>query len=120
MNSAVNICLEMIDLVAPATAPAKDGYVQVRAWLPEGEWYEMHTGTLLKGGQIVERPFAIDEYPIYVKAGAVLPMYTSKVMNLNGNDEEVVITVFPGGNGASSLVSTRIMETIRIMRQNML
>lgn len=62
----------------------------------------MHTGTLLKGGQIVERPFAIDEYPIYVKAGAVLPMYTSKVMNLNGNDEEVVITVFPGGNGASS------------------
>ena len=89
-------------LVAPATAPAKDGYVQVRAWLPEGEWYEMHTGTLLKGGQIVERPFAIDEYPIYVKAGAVLPMYTSKVMNLNGNDEEVVITVFPGGNGASS------------------
>ena len=89
-------------LVAPATAPAKDGYVQVRAWLPEGEWYELHTGTLLKGGQIVERPFAIDEYPIYVKAGAVLPMYTSKVMNLNGNDEEVVITVFPGGNGASS------------------
>ena len=24
-------------LVAPATAPAKDGYVQVRVWLPEGE-----------------------------------------------------------------------------------
>ena len=89
-------------LVAPATAPAKDGYVQVRVWLPEGEWYELHTGTLLKGGQIVERPFAIDEYPIYVKAGAVLPMYTRKVMNLNGNDEEVVVTVFPGGNGISS------------------
>ena len=50
----------------------------------------------------MERPFAIDEYPIYVKAGAVLPMYTRKVMNLNGNDEEVVVTVFPGGNGISS------------------
>lgn len=89
-------------LIAPATAPTKDGYVQVRAWLPEGEWYELHTGTLLQGGRVVERPFAIDEYPIYVKAGAVLPMYTRNVMNLNGNDEEVVVTVFPGGNGASS------------------
>ena len=89
-------------LVAPATAPTQDGYVMVRAWLPGGEWYELHTGTLLKGGQVVERPFAIDEYPIYVKAGSVLPMYNKSVMNLNGNDEEIVITLFPGGNGSSS------------------
>ena len=89
-------------LVAPATAPTQNGYVQVRAWLPKGEWYELHTGTLLKGDRIVERPFAVSEYPIYVKAGAVLPMYTTNVMNLNGNDEEVVVTVFPGGNGTSS------------------
>ncbi len=89
-------------LIAPATSPAKDGYTAVSVWLPEGEWYELHTGTLLKGGQVVERPFAIDEYPIYVKAGAVLPMYTDEVMNLNGNAEDIVVTVFPGGNGTSS------------------
>lgn len=89
-------------LVAPATSPAKDGYTMVRVWLPEGEWYEWHTGTVLKGGQIVERPFAIDEYPIYVKAGSVLPMYTKDVMNLSGNDEDIVVTLFPGGNGTSS------------------
>lgn len=89
-------------LIAPATAPVKDGYLQMRVWLPEGEWYEWHTGTLLTGGQVVERPFAIDEYPIYVKAGAVLPLYTEKVMNLSGNDEDVVVTVFPGGKDSSS------------------
>lgn len=89
-------------LVAPATSPAKDGYTMVRVWLPEGEWYEWHTGTVLKGGQIVERPFAIDEYPIYVKAGSVLSMYTKDVMNLSGNDEDIVVTLFPGGNGTSS------------------
>lgn len=83
-------------LVAPVTAPVENGYAQVRVWLPEGEWYEWHTGALLKGNQIVERSFAVDEYPIYIKAGAILPMYLDNVMNLNGNDEEVAVTVFPG------------------------
>ena len=84
-------------LVMPVTAPVENDYAQVRVWLPEGEWYEWHTGALLKGNQIVERSFAVDEYPIYIKAGAILPMYLDNVMNLNGNDEEMVVTVFPGG-----------------------
>lgn len=89
-------------LVAPVTTPAKDGYAQVRVWLPEGEWYEWHTGALLEGNRIVERSFAIDEYPIYVKAGAILPLYLENVMNLNGNDEEIAVTVFPGGSGTTA------------------
>ena len=89
-------------MVAPVTAPAKDGYAQVRVWLPEGEWYEWHTGALLQGNRVVERSFAIDEYPIYVKAGAILPLYLENVMNLNGNDEEIAVTVFPGGNDTSA------------------
>ena len=84
-------------LVMPVTAPVENDYAQVRVWLPEGEWYEWHTGALLKGNQIVERSFAVDEYPIYIKAGAILPMYLDNVMNLNGNDEEVAVTFFPGG-----------------------
>ena len=89
-------------LVAPVTTPAKDGYAQVRVWLPEGEWYEWHTGALLEGNRIVERSFAIDEYPIYVKAGAILPLYLKNVMNLNNNDEEIAVTVFPGGSGTTA------------------
>lgn len=89
-------------LVAPITAPAKDGYAAIKVWLPEGEWYELHTGALLTGNQIIERYFSIDEYPIYVKAGSILPMYSEEVMNLNRNDETLVLTVFPGGNGNSS------------------
>lgn len=89
-------------MVAPVTAPAKDGYAQVRVWLPEGEWYEWHTGALLQGNRVVERSFAIDEYPIYVKAGAILPLYLENVMNLNGNDEEIAVTVFPGGSDTSA------------------
>ena len=70
-------------------------------WLPEGEWFELATGSLLQGGQTVERTYAIDEYPIFVKAGSVLPFYTDRVQNLQQNDEDVVVAVFPGAQGGS-------------------
>lgn len=88
-------------LVAPVTAPADSaGYARLKVWLPAGDdWYEWHTGTLLHGGQVVERAFAIDEYPLYLKAGSVLPCY-GKVDNLDSNAEEINVTVFPGDKGS--------------------
>ena len=90
-------------LVAPVTAPGKEGYATVKVWLPEGKSYEWQTGTMLDGGRTVERTFALDEYPVYVRAGAILPMYGDTVKNLNANDEEILLTLFPGGSGEFSL-----------------
>ena len=90
-------------LVAPVTAPGKEGYATVKVWLPEGKWYEWQTGTMLDGGRTVERTFALDEYPVYVRAGAILPMYGDTVKNLNANDEEILLPLFPGGSGEFSL-----------------
>lgn len=90
-------------LVAPITAPMKEGYSTLQVWLPAGnDWYEWQTGTLLKGGQTVERSFAIDEYPLYVKAGSVLPLYQN-VNNLRHNNEKVAVTVFPGQQGSFTM-----------------
>lgn len=90
-------------LVAPVTALGKEGYATVQVWLPEGKWYEWQTGTMLDGGRTVERTFALDEYPVYVRAGAILPMYGDTVKNLNANNEEILLTLFPGGSGEFSL-----------------
>ena len=92
-------------LVAPVTSPADStGYARLKVWLPQGcDWYEWHTGTLLKGGQVVERAFAIDEYPLYLKAGSLLPLYNDRVNHLQGNDEEIILTLFPGGEGTFTL-----------------
>ena len=91
-------------LIAPITKPADEsGFATMDIWLPEGSWYELHTGTLLEGGAVVKRHFAIDEYGIYIKAGSVLPFYNDTVNNLNGNDEEIIVTVFPKGNGSFTM-----------------
>ena len=87
-------------LIAPVTSPATDGYASVDVWLPEGQWYELHTGTMLQGGAVVKRHFALDEYGIYIKAGSVLPFYGDEVDNLDGNAEDVTVTVFPGAEGS--------------------
>lgn len=87
-------------LIAPITQPGKDGYTEIDVWLPEGEWYELHTGTLLKGGAVLKRQFALDEYGIYVKAGSVLPFFGDDIDNLSGSGEALTVTVFPGGEGS--------------------
>lgn len=86
-------------LVSPITSPMSGKYSFQKSWLPEGSWYEMSSGTTLDGGKIVERSYAIDEYPIFVKSGAILPFYNDKVENLQQNDEDIVVAVF-GGKGS--------------------
>lgn len=88
-------------LVAPITSPAVDGVSTVKVWLPEGEWYEQATGQMLKGGKVYERRFLLDEYPVYVRAGAVIPNY-GKVKNLASNDERVTIVAYPSSASITS------------------
>jgi alpha-glucosidase (family GH31 glycosyl hydrolase) len=92
-------------LVAPIGAPMVDGLSKVRVWLPAGnDWYEWNTGTILKGGQVAEREFSLLEYPLYVKAGAVIPMYP-EMKNLDNNPATMIIGIFPGDSS-----STRVYE----------
>lgn len=87
-------------LVAPITAPMEGAFSTLEVWLPQGnDWYEWHTGTLLHGGQKIKRSFAIDEYPLYIKAGSILPMYHD-VQNLHNDQEDIIVTVFPGKAGS--------------------
>ena len=84
-------------MVAPIGEAMHDGQSRLSVWLPAGtDWYELSTGTLLSGGQVVERTFLLDEYPLYVKAGSILPFHTGNVRNLRSNNEPLTVTVFPG------------------------
>ncbi|MFB0973421.1 MAG: DUF5110 domain-containing protein, partial [Bacteroidales bacterium] len=72
-------------------------------WLPEGsDWFASNTGTMLRGGQSVDRSFSMTEYPIYVKAGSIIPMYCEDVNNLETEPDKVRLSVFPGGAGKGS------------------
>lgn len=90
-------------LIAPITSPSNNGYSLISVWLPEGIWYEMHTGTVIKGNRVIDRYFSIDEYPIYIKAGSILPFYCNNVKNLSKNNEPIILTVFPGNRSEKKI-----------------
>ena len=87
-------------LVAPITAPMEGNFSTLDIWLPQGSWYEVCTGTMLQGGQVVTRNFKIDEYPLYVKAGAIIPQYTDCHQHVGGNDwTQFDLMIYPGADG---------------------
>lgn len=44
-------------------------------YLPKGDWYNYWTGQKHTGQQEIEVPLTLDETPMFVKAGTVLPIY---------------------------------------------
>jgi alpha-glucosidase (family GH31 glycosyl hydrolase) len=58
-------------LVAPALS---ENATNVSVWIPPGEWYDYFNGTKYTGPAEISVPAALDEIPVFVKAGAIIPM----------------------------------------------
>lgn len=64
-------------LAAPAMRPSGDGQHGVTErslWLPEGVWYDYFTGRRIEGGREITRTSDIYSFPLYVRAGSLVPM----------------------------------------------
>jgi len=88
-------------LVAPVTKP------NVQKWnvyLPLGSyWYNFWTDEGYKGGQTISTAAPLDKIPLYIKAGAILPM--GKVVQSTAEDQKKIIEirVYEGANGTFEL-----------------
>lgn len=55
--------------------------------LPPGYWFDLNHGAWIKGGQLISYAAALDELPLFVRDGAILPYYAgplhNSVMNLS-------------------------------------
>ncbi len=59
-------------LVAPVL---EAGITARQVYLPEGDWYDWHTGEALAGHQFVVASTPMDRIPMYARGGAVIPMW---------------------------------------------
>ena len=71
------------------------GLASEKVWLPEGEWIEWPTGKHLAGPQAVERSFSIDQTPVYVKAGAIVPMQPPMRYTGEKPVDPLIVNVWP-------------------------
>lgn len=88
-------------MVAPITKPGNPitqmGSTQV--WLPEGDWFDFFSGQRYDGkqGRILSVHRKRTDYPVFAKAGAIVPMQRDYVL---GAGENLDVVVFPGADNS--------------------
>jgi alpha-glucosidase len=87
-------------LVAPVVSETLDAEdVQ----LPPGSWYDFWTATKHAAGEKISLRPALDETPLYVRAGAVLPMQPVVQSTNDTPDGPLELRVYPGEDCHGSL-----------------
>lgn len=74
----------------------------VEVWIPPGTWYEYFTGEAFTGPTTVQREIPLERYPVFVRAGAILPTQPPRPYTPAQPPEELIVSVWPG-NGTFSL-----------------
>jgi alpha-glucosidase/alpha-D-xyloside xylohydrolase len=87
-------------LVAPVL---EKGATERRLYLPRGAWFDFWTEKQLEGGREIRRSVDLETMPLYVRAGAVLPMGPVKQYVDEPVDGPLTLTVYPGASGSSFL-----------------
>jgi hypothetical protein len=97
-------------LVAPVAMPGigPRRLANQAVWFPPGAWYNVFTGERFEGPAERLAAADIDEFPLYVRAGAPLPTqpYTPRM----GSEplRELIIRIWPGTEGET--VATELIE----------
>jgi hypothetical protein len=87
-------------LVAPIL---EEGSEERMVWFPEGRWYDYRSGEMYDGGQswIVEA--TVNEIPVFVKEGAIIPYREYSGHVLKGDNTHLVLDIYTGAAGTFRL-----------------
>jgi alpha-glucosidase len=64
---------------------------------------EWSTGARYQGPQAIERNYALDEVPVFLKAGAIIPMQPKMRFSNEKPVDPLILTIFPGGASSTRL-----------------
>ena len=84
-------------LAAPVV---EQGAKERRVYLPRGTWHDYWTGERHEGGREITRAVDLETVPLYVRAGAILPLGPVRQYTAEKVDEPLSIAIYPGADGA--------------------
>ena len=73
-----------------------------KMYIPEGTWYGISTGKKYNGGKRYVSFYKDDQYPLFVKAGTIIPMSLNEYNDV-GIPKKLEIDIFPGDNNTYSI-----------------
>jgi alpha-glucosidase len=68
-------------------------------YLPKDKWYDFNTGEVMQGPKTIAVTKALDEIPVYVRAGTILPVGPVIQHSEEVTGAPLEIRVYPGKNG---------------------
>jgi alpha-glucosidase/alpha-D-xyloside xylohydrolase len=84
-------------LVAPVVEP---GATSRNVYLPEGGWYDFWSNDRITGGREITCPVDLETLPLYIPAGAILPLGPVKQYTGEKVDQPLSVSIYPGANGS--------------------
>jgi alpha-glucosidase (family GH31 glycosyl hydrolase) len=87
-------------LVAPVFTR---GAASREVYLPSGDWYDWWTTAKTTGGQTVTRQVDLATMPIYVRAGAIIPVDAVRQYTTQPRSEPTTLRIYGGADGQYTL-----------------
>jgi alpha-glucosidase (family GH31 glycosyl hydrolase) len=78
------------------------GVTRRTAYLPPGAWWDFWSGKRVEGGSEVTREVDLETIPLYVRAGALVPLGPVRQYATEPSEESVTLRVYPGADGRFS------------------
>ncbi|MDZ4182031.1 MAG: glycoside hydrolase family 31 protein, partial [Candidatus Cloacimonadaceae bacterium] len=90
-------------IAAPITHAADDtGLATQTLWLPPGMWYDVCRGALMDGDTSVRSEYALNEIPMFVRAGAIIPLLPEDKA-VGEPSDRYILNLYPGADGETVL-----------------
>lgn len=84
-------------LVAPVV---EKGATSRKVYLPRGAWYDFWTQERIEGGREISCPVDLAAMPLYVRAGAIVPVGPVKQYTEENVDGPLTVWIYPGADAA--------------------
>ncbi|MFI3280199.1 MAG: TIM-barrel domain-containing protein [Rikenellaceae bacterium] len=72
-------------------------------YLPQGEWFDFWTNEKIAGSKTIKAAAALDQIPLYVKAGSIVPFGPKLQYATEPTDEPTHIRVYAGADASYTL-----------------
>ncbi|MGZ9222284.1 MAG: TIM-barrel domain-containing protein [Anaerolineales bacterium] len=92
-------------LAAPVLKPvnARTGRATQKVWFPDGAWFNFFNGEQLTGGEWRTIRSALEDIPVFARAGAIVPLGPRVGWGGIENPKELDLYIFPGADNRFDL-----------------